>query len=112
MEINDSEVDKHHFHSLYIPSGPQSSNHVHQTVKGMLSESNMPISITYSDHLNHRLETQQNSLALAPFNPHSAIIIQLIIMWRLGLDPALLHQQCPSFHSLLLNIYNAITIIY
>jgi hypothetical protein len=90
MEIDDSEVDEQHFCSLYIPSGSQSSNHIHQTLKGMLSESSMPIFVTYSDHLNCRLETQQNSLA--PFDPHSAIIIWLIMMWRLGFDPALLCQ--------------------
>jgi hypothetical protein len=32
----------------------------------------MPISIVFSDHLNHRLETQQNTLPLAPFGPCSA----------------------------------------
>src|SRR5882724_4057813 len=31
MEIDDSEVNEQHFCRLYIPSGPQSSNHVHQT---------------------------------------------------------------------------------
>jgi len=69
------------FISLAAPNHPTTS------IKGMLSESSMPISIVDSDHLNHRLKTQQNSLALAPFDPCSAIIIWPIIMWRLELDP-------------------------
>jgi hypothetical protein len=67
----------------------------------MLSESS---SIAYSDHLDCRLETQQNTLAPAPFDPHSAIIIRLIIMWRLGLGPTLRHQRYPLFRSPLSNI--------
>ena len=70
----------------------------------MLSESSMPVSVAYSDHLDRRLETQQNTPAPAPFDPRSAIIIWPIIMWRLGLNPTLLHRRYPLFRSPLSNI--------
>ena len=69
----------------------------------MLSESSMLISITYSDHLDHRLETQQNSLGPAPFNPFcNYYTVDCGVEIRIGPNPAL--STIPLFHSPLLTI--------
>jgi len=103
MEIDDSEstssISAAFISLAALIIQPRLSN-----IQGMLSESSMPISVAYSDHLDRRLETQQNTPAPAPFDPRSAIIIQPIIMWRLGWTQTLLRRRYPLFRSPLSNI--------